>query len=82
MAARRGVLKAGMKFTDAVSKVRLRNLSLTSGMKKLKELGLSVRITRTGRREFFDTATGGVRAAWMLGIRREEITDTNLLLMA
>lgn len=70
MAARRTALKAGMKFTDAVSKLSLRHLSLTSGMKKLNELGLNVRITRTGRREFFDSTTGAVRAAWDAGNKK------------
>ena len=53
-----------MKFADAVSKLRLRHLSLTSGAKKLRALGLGERVTKTGRREFFDKTTGAVRAAW------------------
>ena len=64
MAARRGVVKVGTKLSDAVSKLRLRHLSLTSGSKKLWALGLNERVTKTGRRKFFDPSTGAVRAAW------------------
>jgi RHS repeat-associated protein len=64
MQAGRGGLKTVTRVRDAITKLKLRGLSLTSGMKKLRELGLSMRITKTGRREFFDTVTGTVRAAW------------------
>lgn len=63
-------VKKIIRFRDAVSVMKLRGLSLTAGMKKLMELGLAMRTTKTGRREFYDTVTGKVRAAYDEGTRR------------
>jgi len=56
--------KSIIKYGDNISKLKLRGKSLTSGMKMLKKMGLDMRITKTGRIEFFDPKTGVVRAAW------------------
>jgi hypothetical protein len=53
-----------IKYGDDVSTLPLRGQSLNSGGKKLRELGLHERVTKTGRHEFYDPKTGGVRAAW------------------
>jgi hypothetical protein len=57
------VTKKVIKNTDDVSKLSLRGRSLKSGRKKLSELGLKERLTRTGRHEFVDS-NGLVRAAY------------------
>ena len=51
------------RYADDIVDVALRGKSLTSGAKKLRELGLTERVTKTGRHEFVDE-TGRVRAAW------------------
>jgi RHS repeat-associated protein len=55
--------KRVIRFSDEILDVGLRGKSLTSGSKKLRELGLEERVTRTGRHEFVD-GSGRVRAAW------------------
>ncbi len=62
--AGRGLPKLITRFRDLISKSSLRGKSLTAGAKVLRELGLNERITKTGRREFFDPKTGQVRAAY------------------
>ena len=52
-----------IKFSDRISTTKLKGKSYTSGAKKLRKLGLKERVTKTGRREFFD-AKKRVRAAW------------------
>jgi hypothetical protein len=43
-----GCIKRPIKYTDAVSTLRLRGLSLVSGSKKLRALGLVQKATETG----------------------------------
>lgn len=52
-----------IKFTDKISRLRLKGKSLSAGRKKLTELGLKERRKPSGRHEFLDDK-GRVRAAY------------------
>lgn len=62
-----GCIKRPIKYADAVSTLRLRGLSLTSGSKKLRALGLVQQATEKGFK--FVDRFGVTRARWDYGTR-------------